>query len=126
MASWSPTDLRTIATTDEVRLATRRHDGTLRNPVTIWAVVVGEDVFVRAVRGRESPWFRGTRSQHRGTLHVGSRAYEVAFADAPGERAAAIDAAYRQKYRGYAKSIVDSTMTPKAREATLRLVPASV
>ena len=36
-----------------------------------------------------------------------------------------IDAAYRTKYRRYAPSIVNSILSPKARSATLRLVPRS-
>jgi hypothetical protein len=36
---------------------------------------------------------------------------------------ARIDEAYRQKYRRYAKSIVDSTLTSMARSAALKLVP---
>ena len=123
MPAWSAQDLTTIDTTDEVRLATLRRDGTLRTPVTIWAVVVGNEVCVRAVYGPESPWFRGTRSRHRGQLHVGSLSRDVAFEDVPDDLAPAIDAAYRRKYGGYATSIVDSTLTPQAREATLRLVP---
>ncbi|MGN6483569.1 MAG: DUF2255 family protein [Thermomicrobiales bacterium] len=123
MPAWSPQDLTTIDTTDEVRLATLRRDGTLRTPVTIWAVVVGTEVFVRAVRGPESPWFRGTRSRHRGQLHVRSLSRDVAFEGVPDDLAPAIDTAYRQKYGGYATNIVDSTLTPQAREATLRLVP---
>ena len=34
-----------------------------------------------------------------------------------------IDAAYRTKYRRYAASIVNSTLTPEARSATIKLVP---
>ena len=34
-----------------------------------------------------------------------------------------IDAAYRANARRYAKSIVDSIVTPRAGAATLRLVP---
>ncbi len=33
------------------------------------------------------------------------------------------DAAYRSKYRRYAKSIVDSINSPKARSTTLKLLP---
>ena len=36
---------------------------------------------------------------------------------------ARIDEAYRQKCRRYAKGIVDSTLTPRARSAALKLVP---
>jgi hypothetical protein len=35
-----------------------------------------------------------------------------------------IDAAYRTKYRRYAASIINSTLTPEARSATLKLVPS--
>ena len=34
-----------------------------------------------------------------------------------------LDAAYRDKYRRYAGSIVDSIVSPQARAATLKLVP---
>jgi hypothetical protein len=34
-----------------------------------------------------------------------------------------IDAAYRAKYRRYAASIVNTTLTPQARAATLKLTP---
>ncbi|GIK67618.1 MAG: hypothetical protein BroJett018_54120 [Chloroflexota bacterium] len=36
-----------------------------------------------------------------------------------------IDAAYRTKHRRYAANIVNSTVTPQARSATLQLVPRS-
>jgi hypothetical protein len=34
-----------------------------------------------------------------------------------------IDAAYRTKYRRYAAGIINSTLTPEARSATIKLVP---
>ena len=36
-----------------------------------------------------------------------------------------IDAAYRTKYRRYAKSITDSINSPGARSTTIKLVPRS-
>jgi Uncharacterized protein conserved in bacteria (DUF2255) len=36
-----------------------------------------------------------------------------------------IDAAYRTKYRRYAASIIDTIVSPRARAATLRLVPTA-
>ena len=36
-----------------------------------------------------------------------------------------IDAAYRMKYRRYAASIIGSIVSPKARAATLKLLPRS-
>lgn len=34
-----------------------------------------------------------------------------------------IDAAYRAKYRRYAANIINTTISPQARAATIRLVP---
>ena len=48
---------------------------------------------------------------------------DVTFVEADADLEARIDEAYRQKYRRYARSIVDSTLTPRARSAALRLVP---
>ena len=48
---------------------------------------------------------------------------DVTFVEADADLEARIDEAYRQKYRRYAKRIVDSTLTPQARSAALKLVP---
>ena len=37
-----------------------------------------------------------------------------------------LDAAYRDKYRRYAASIIDHVVSPQARAAALRLVPGRV
>lgn len=122
MTAWTAADLHRIDTTDEVHLSTRRKDGTLRNPVTIWAVVVGNDVYVRAAYGRTSPWFRGTQSRHEGHFRAGSLAQDVTFEDAPADLKDAIDAAYRKKYHRYPGSLAPMIEEP-ARDAGLRLVP---
>lgn len=123
MTNWTQDQLDRIDTNDEVRISTRRKDGSLRDPVIVWAVVVDEAVYVRAVRGRESPWFRGTQTMQLGVVETGPLQQEIAFRDASAEMNDAIDAAYRQKYARYAASIVNSTVTPQARTATLRLIP---
>jgi hypothetical protein len=110
---------------EELEIASRRGDGSLRHPVTIWVVRVGDDLYVRAVRGRESAWFRGTQAYHEGRIVAGGLEKDVTFADVADDADLnlQIDAAYRSKYRRYAASIVDSTLTPQARAATLRLAP---
>jgi uncharacterized protein DUF2255 len=47
----------------------------------------------------------------------------VTFADADHRLDDEIDAAYQSKYRRYAKSITDPTISPVARSTTIRLVP---
>jgi len=39
-----------------------------RMPVTIWVVRVGDELYVRAYRGRETGWFRQTQRQHEGSI----------------------------------------------------------
>ncbi len=123
MAGWTSDELDKIAAADELRISSRRSDGTLRNPVTIWVVRLGDDLFVRSVNGRTSHWFRGTRTRMEGHVTAGGASRDVIFEDADPKLNDQIDAAYRVKYHHYAKSIVDSIIAPGPRAATIRLVP---
>jgi hypothetical protein len=125
MTTWTSDELNKIGRAEELQIASLRTDGTLRDPVTIWVVRVGEDVYVRAVRGRSGPWFRGTQTRHAGRIEAGGVAKEVAFEDADPGLNDEIDGVYRSKYRRYAANIVNSVLTPEARAATLRVVPRS-
>jgi hypothetical protein len=49
----------------------------------------------------------------------------VTFLEGGEDLAARIDDAYRTKYRRYTDSIVATTLTPEARDATLTLLPRS-
>jgi hypothetical protein len=124
VAAWTDLELETMASEDELELASERSDGSLREPVTIWMVRVGDDVFVRSVKGPEGPWFRGTRTVGRGRARAGDVERNVAFEDADRSRGEAIDSAYRDKYRRYASDIVGSVLTEQAKASTTRLVPA--
>jgi hypothetical protein len=86
-------------------------------------VRVDEDVYVRSVNGRTSDWFRGTQRRHEGRIRAGGLEKDVTFVEADADLETQIDDACREKYRRYAKSIVDSTLTPQARSAALKLVP---
>lgn len=123
MANWTSDELKKIGQAEELEIATLREDGTLRNPVTIWVVRVGDALYVRAVKGRSGPWFRGTQSQHKGSISAGGVQKQVSFEDAGSQENDRIDAEYRTKYRRYAANIVNSVLTPEAKAATLRLVP---
>lgn len=121
MISWTKTELDKIARADELEIATRRRDGTLRDPVTVWMVRVGDDLYVRSVKGRAGAWFRGAVANHQARVKGGGVERDVTFVEAndvPGDE---IDRAYRTKYGRYAASIVNSVLTPQARAATLRL-----
>ena len=87
-------------------------------------VRVGDDLYVRSVNGRGSDWFRGVLTRHEGRIEAGGVAKDTAFeeiAESPVHEQ--IDAAYRKKYSHYPKEYVDACVTPKAKAATIRLVP---
>ncbi len=60
MTGWTRNDLERIGAADELQLASFKEDGTLRKPVPIWVVRAGDDLYLRAYRGREGAWFRHT------------------------------------------------------------------
>ncbi|HTP11949.1 MAG TPA: DUF2255 family protein [Anaerolineae bacterium] len=126
MTTWTSNELTKIGKAEELQIASLRSDGTLRNPVTIWVVRLGDDLFARAVKGRAGPWFRGVLTRHAGHIRAGGVEKDVSFVE---ETDAAvkdrIDAAYREKYRRYPKDYVDACLTPEARAATIKLVPRS-
>jgi hypothetical protein len=127
MTTWTTDELAKIAEADELEIAPLRQDGTLRNPITIWVVRHGDDLYVRSVNGRSAAWFRGAQVRHEGRIWAGGVEKDASFveADPTPTLTDQLDAAYRTKYRRYAKSIVDSILTPPARAATLKLVPRS-
>jgi MFS transporter, DHA2 family, methylenomycin A resistance protein len=47
-----------VAAATELRISTRRSDGTLRAAVPIWVVHAGEGIYVRSYRGTGGGWFR--------------------------------------------------------------------
>jgi hypothetical protein len=122
MSGWTDTELSRIGAAEELEIASRRRDGTLRNPVTIWVVRQGDDLYVRSVNGRTSSWFRGVEVRHEGHIRAGGVDKDVSFVETQNLNDA-IDAAYRSKYHRYAEGIVGSIISPNARAATLKLVP---
>jgi hypothetical protein len=124
MTAWTSDELNKIGRAEELRISSFRDDGTLRKPVTIWVVRLGDDLYVRSVNGRTSAWFRGTQVRHEGHIQAGGVNKDVTFVEEadPGINDQ-IDTAYRTKYRRYAASIVGSTVTPEARSATIKLMP---
>ncbi|HLY23543.1 MAG TPA: DUF2255 family protein [bacterium] len=123
MAAWTNDELDKIGTAEELEIATLRRDGTRRNPVTIWVVRHGDDLYVRSVKGRAGAWFRGTQARREGHIEAGGIDKDVTFVDAGSDIDDQLDAAYRTKYRRYAASIVNHIVSPQAREATIKLMP---
>jgi len=124
MTSWTAEELTRIGNADELELRSLRADGLPRAPVTMWVVRYGDDLYVRAVRGRDG-WYRGTRTRNEGHIRSGGVGRDVTFADADADPGLnnAIDAEYRAKYRRYPADFVDHVTNGQARSSTIKLVP---
>lgn len=123
MTLWTSDELNKIGKAEEMQIASLRRDGTLRNPVTIWVVRLGDDLYVRSVNGRTGAWFRGTQVRRAGHIQAGGVDKDVTFEDTDSGLYDQIDAAYRAKYRRYTANIVNSILTPQARASTIELAP---
>jgi hypothetical protein len=124
MTTWTSEELSRIGKADELKIASLRPDGTLRNMVTIWVVRVADDLYVRAVNGRTGLWFRHAQERHEGHIQAGGVNKDVTFEEADSDRALndQIDGGYRSKY-GYSSSPVTHITSAAAKAATIRLVP---
>jgi hypothetical protein len=124
VTAWTSDELKKIETAEELKIASLRQDGTLRKPVIIWVVRLGDDIYVRSVNGRTSAWFRGVQSRHEGQIRAGGVVKDVAFVEEPDSTVNdQIDTAYATKYRRYAASIISHINGSEARAATIKLVP---
>ena len=124
MTTWTSEELNKIGKAEELQIAALRRDGTLRNPVTIWVVRVGDDLYVRSVNGRTSAWFHGMQARHEGHIQAGGVNKDVTFVEQPDPAInEQVDAAYASKYHRYAASIISHINGSEARAATIKLVP---
>jgi hypothetical protein len=125
MATWTSRELEKIAAAEELRIASARPDGTLRNQVTIWVVRHGNDLYVRSGYGRTAKWFRGVQQRQEGHISAGGVEKDVRFVAAGHDLNDEIDAAYRKKYRRQGARYVDMMVSRKARATTIKLLPRS-
>jgi hypothetical protein len=123
MLTWTNDELSRIGNADELRLASRRPDGTLRPYVTMWVVRAGDDLYVRSAYGSDNPWYRRAKASRTGRISAGGIERDVAFAEAAPGVHAAIDAAYHAKYDRYGPRIVGTVVGPDVQAVTIRLVP---
>ena len=126
MTNWTRNDLEQIGAADELQLASLKEDGTLRKPVTIWVVRIGDDLYVRSWRGPTGAWFRHIQRRPEARIVAGGVTKDVTLVDASSDEALnnEIDAAYQAKYRRYSTTYVDPMIAPQARATTLKLVPS--
>lgn len=125
MTPWTNDELNKIGAAEELQIAPLRRDSTLRQPVTIWVVRVGDDLYVRSYKGRGGAWFRAAQDHHEGHIWAGGVEKGVTFVEeADPDLNDQIDAAYRTKYRRYPQYVAPM-LTAEVRSTTIKLVPQS-
>jgi hypothetical protein len=124
MSGWTAAELAKVGKADELEIASRRPDGSLRPFVTIWGVRLGDDVYVRSAYGHDNPWFQRALRSRQGRIRAGGVERDVAFKVPGREMADVITAAYHAKYDRYGPGIVGTVVSPEAARSTLRLVPS--
>jgi hypothetical protein len=123
VSTWTNDELDKVGSAEELRIATLRRDGTLRNRVIIWVVRLGDDIYVRCVNGRKGAWFRGALTRHQGRIWAGGVEKDVQFVEENDpDINAKIDEVYLEKYRRYPQWVAPM-VTPEVRAATIKLVP---
>jgi hypothetical protein len=123
MSTWSPDDLSTADTTEEIHLSSRRPDGTLRPFVTMWMVVSEGDVYVRSAYGVDNGWYRRAVASGEGRVTFGGVERDVRFASPDRGVHEALDGRYHAKYDRYGPRIVGTVVGEASYPATLRLEP---
>lgn len=125
MTTWTEDELSRIGSAEELQLASRRRDGSLRRFVTVWVVRSGADLYVRTAYGTDNPWYVRARRSGTGRIRAGGVERDVTFEDAASEGTdhAAIDAAYHRKYDRHGAQIVATVVGSRAAAGTIRLVP---
>lgn len=125
MTNWSNDELHKIGTAEELQIAPRRPDGTLRDWVTIWVVRQDDNLYVRSYRGQNGAWYRAAKNSRQGRIQAGGVDKEVSFVDANANLNDQIDAAYRSKYGRYPQ-YVKPMLTADAQSTTIKLIPRDI
>lgn len=123
MTAWDEAELRRIGAATELRISSRRPDGTLRPAVTIWHAAVGDALYVRSAHGPENGWFRRAVRSGTGRVTAGGVSKDVTFRLADGAVAPEVDAALHQKYDRYGPGPVGAITGTDAAATTLLVTP---
>jgi hypothetical protein len=123
VTAWTDHDLEHIAAADELRISSRRRDGSLRKFIRIWVVRYGDGIYVRSAFGPENGWFVRALASGEGRIRVAGLERDVTFEPVDPSLDGAIDEAYHAKYDRYGPRVVGTVVGPIAARTTLRLLP---
>ncbi len=119
--SFAEQDLARIRTAEEVEIETQAPEGPLHRTV-IWAVVDGDDTFIRSYRGPDARWFREALANPAVAVRLGeTRLSATAIAATDPDSVERASDGFRRKYAGDPAA---RSMAEQHHETTLRLEPA--
>jgi hypothetical protein len=124
MTAWDEAELRRIGAATELRISSRRPDGTLRPAVTIWHAAVGDALYIRSAHGPENGWFRRAVRSGTGRVTAGGVEKDVTFELADPAMKTDLDAALHAKYDRYGAAYVRPITGADAASTTLVVMPA--
>ncbi|WP_165554261.1 DUF2255 family protein [Kribbella capetownensis] len=120
MSAWTADELHSLDQIEEIRVAGRRQDGSLRTLTIVWHVVVGRSLYVRSVRGVEGAWYKGVLHHHEGAISWHGQTRDVTYiSDHTVDDQ--LDAAYFTKYGNGPDTVAITNTTSNA--TTLRVEP---
>ncbi|MFC4243890.1 DUF2255 family protein [Gryllotalpicola reticulitermitis] len=124
MSDWTTEELSAVTAAEEVEVTPADADGAPLQSVVMWAVTVGDEVFVRSVRGTKARWWRHATASARGTFTAGDVTREVAFEPVgEGAQNQAVTDAYNQKYAAQPDQFRQPMVEGASLAATLRVTP---
>jgi hypothetical protein len=85
-AAWTPQELDRIDEAEELRIATKRLDGTMRSWVPIWVVRADGEIYVRTWYRRDAGWFGHALASRRARIQVPRLETDVAINDVGEDR----------------------------------------
>ena len=121
--AWTDDELTRIGDADELQIASRRSDGSLRKFVPIWVVRHGDSIYVRAAYGPETGWYRHARAAGEGRIRAGGIERDVGFEDAGSDLDDELHHAFHTKYDRYGERMVAPVVSDESARLTLRIVP---
>jgi hypothetical protein len=122
MSNWTSEQLETLGEAEEIRIAAT-DDGDPGADVPVWVVRVGDDLYVRSVKGRAGRWYQHLARSHHRRVSAGGLECEIRVEDPGVAVNAGIDAAYGQKYGRWGDRYIEAMTTPDVTSTTLRLLP---
>ena len=122
---WTDDELERVGNAEELQLASRRPDGTLRKFITMWVVRDGDALYVRSAHGPDNPWYLRALASGEGRIRAGGVERDVEFGhvDEGDPVHPALDEVYRAKYRSHGERTVGTVVGEHVHGLTIRLMP---